>query len=101
MSYWSVRLIVGGRAVGDVGIGISSGIAVRLGGCSRRWGCRRGRRSCSRYGRLRDWHVSTLGSDPGRELRLRKDLHRDRHEAMTRAAQLGTLAEINARAVNL
>src|SRR6476619_4664332 len=76
----SLRLILRGR--GLVGRGLLDG-------------------SCGGCGRLRAGHMSAVLADPLRELRLRHDLDRNRHEAVTCAAQLGTLPEIDARTVDL
>src|SRR6476469_6220472 len=86
----SLRLILRGRGL------VGRGLLDDRCSCG---GCRRG--SCGGCGRLRAGHMSAVLADPLRELRLRHDLDRNRHEAVTCAAQLGTLPEIDARTVDL
>src|SRR5438094_912279 len=94
------------RTVGDVGV---VGCRRRRGLCRTRrgwsWSDRIGARApsgrlgCSRW--LRTRQMAAILTDPGSELCLWDDLHRNRHEAVAGAAQLRALAEIDAWSIYL
>ena len=103
-------LILGRRGL------VGRGLPDRGFGCRRRAGRRLGRaaaghrglaaparRRCCRAPRpaRAPGIVPPFERDPGGELRRRHDLDRDRHVAVAGAAQLGALAEIDARPVDL